>query len=249
VTGTSDRPRQRLAGVALNVLDPEGLAPFYTDVLGMTRMGAGGTIRLGYGGAGAVLELRRSLSRDPYVHDRHDTYWKIGITLPDLNLAHDWLRARGIDVSEPEQFGEVGYLCHLADPEGFRIELLQHTFQGQPQTVMGDPAKPLGGGAQIGQITLRTIDMDAERAIYEGHWGMRLLSVQPVEAFGFTLYFFGFTNETPPGDIHSPAIRPWLYQRRYTTLELQHLKDPSIRLRRSQSGATGFAELIFADQP
>ena len=43
-------------------------------------------------------------------------YWKIGITLPDVDVARDRLLARGIAVSTPQQFYDIGYLCHLADP-------------------------------------------------------------------------------------------------------------------------------------
>ena len=34
-----------------------------------------------------------------------------------------------IEVSEPAQFQEIGYLCHTKDPAGYSIKLLQHTFE------------------------------------------------------------------------------------------------------------------------
>ena len=51
---------------------------------------------------------------------------------------------------------------------------------------------------------------------------MKLLSIQQVEAYGFTLYFLAFTDETPPNeDLNSIEIREWLWQRPYTTIEHQ----------------------------
>ena len=35
----------------------------------------------------------------------------------------------GTNVSSPLQYKDTGYLCHLADPDGFSLELLQHTFE------------------------------------------------------------------------------------------------------------------------
>ena len=59
---------------------------------------------------------------------------------------------------------------------------------------------------------------------------MKLLSIQKVEAYGFTLYFLAFTDETPPNeDLNSIEIREWLWQRPYTTIELQHIPDAKLQ--------------------
>ena len=53
---------------------------------------------------------------------------------------------------------------------------------------------------------------------------MKLLSIQDISAFGFSLYFLAFTSETPPvpSELESVGNREWLWQRPYTTLEIQH---------------------------
>ena len=69
-------------------------------------------------------------SGSQYKSERNDVYWKIGLSLQDVNLARE--KIMNLDtsqVSPPAQFFDIGYLCHLADPEGFSIELLQHTFE------------------------------------------------------------------------------------------------------------------------
>lgn len=240
-------PEQRiqLSGVALNVLDPEKLAAFYTGVLGMHRCDGDGQVRAGFGGEGAYLELRQSVSKEPYAHNGNDEYWKIGITLPNVDLAHKYLTDRGVSVSLPSQFQDIGYMCHLTDPEGFQIELLQHTFAGRPRTSEGDPNIPLGGGAQIGQITLRSTDIEKDLFLYQ-EMGMKLLSIQPIEGRDFELYFLAFTQQDPPHpDLKAVENRAWLWQRPYTTLELQCLTAPGAVVEKASNGSTGYSNICF----
>lgn len=193
---------------------------------------------LGYGGQGAQLALGVASGRHQYTYRDTNPYWKIGITLPDVTVAYQRLRRHDIEVSEPAQFRDIGFMCHLSDPEGFQIELLQHTFEDQPLAARGDPSLPLGGGAQLGQVTLRVTDIDAALSYYCDQIGMRVLSIQPVNSLDFTLYFLAFTNETPPEDgLESVSNRPWLWQRPYTILELQHLHIRPVIDRRPHDGA------------
>jgi len=212
-----------VAGVVLNVVSPEKLAKFYVQYLGMTATRTENELRVGYNEAEAYIALRQSPSLSSYKHERNDIYWKIGITLPDIDIAYSHLKHQGVNVSRPHQFENIGYLCHLTDPEGYQIELLQHTFEKDEKTMVADEKLKLGGGARVGQITLRTNDIYSELDYYIGRLGMRLLSIQPVPKYNFDLYFFGFCKETPPNPVPtSEENRPWLWQRPYTTLEIQH---------------------------
>ncbi|MFD1156538.1 VOC family protein [Roseovarius aestuarii] len=211
----------RLSGIRLSVYDPEVLADFYRSHLGMTARETADGWRVGYEGIDADILLRSGGAA--YSPARSDRYWKIGITLPNVDMAFDQLSAAGFDVSKPHQFRDIGYMCHLSDPEGFQIELLQHEFEGKRPPGVGNPSLPLGGGARIGQITLRSGDIDASRRSCED-LGMRLLSVQPVTDFGFTLYFWAFTDDIlPDPDFEAIENRNWLWKRAYTTLEIQHV--------------------------
>ena len=238
--------KPRLSGVTLNVASPANLAAFYCQFLGMSAKWSDQCVRLGYGGHGACLELRRPPSATPYIHDLLDEYWKIGITLPNVDMAFEQLSRTGIDISPPRQFLDIGYLCHLTDPEGFQVELLQHTFEGERRTSPGDRELPLGGGAQIGQITLRVTDLDEALKRYQHSMGMQLLSKQVVANRDFALYFLAFTDQTPPDkDLEAVRNRPWLWQRKYTTLELQHLTGPGQVINQSIDGRTGYSGLLF----
>lgn len=201
---------------------------------------------LGYDGADAALELEQATSPGAYVHRREDRYWKIGITLPNVDIAHAQLHQAGVEVTAPRQFGEIGYMCHLQDPEGFPIELLQHRFDRNREDGEGDPDQLLGGGARIGQITLRVNDLDGALRFYQGELGMRLLSIQPLPDYGFTLYFLAFTDEKPPhDDLEAVGNREWLWQRPYTTLELQHFPDMDQAFTLPPDDAPGFAGIAI----
>ncbi len=215
----------RLSALRLRVADPDRLADFYREVLGMSVVREGPNRRIGYLGEDADLLLMPG--GGGYTHDRGQRYWKIGITLPDVDMAAASLKQRGLAVSTPDQFLDIGYLCHLSDPEGFVIELLQHDFEGNRPAQAADPAAPFAQ-ARIGQITLRTGDIAAEDAFWRAR-GMSLLSMQDVAPYGFDLHFYAFTDDAPPNpDLWSVENREWLWKRPYTTLEFQHV--PGVQL-------------------
>ncbi|WP_170479253.1 VOC family protein [Ruegeria arenilitoris] len=210
----------RIAALCLRVADPVKLAEFYQNALGMTVKAEGANRRVGYTGQDADLLLIPG--GGGYNHDRGQRYWKIGITVPDVDLAQAQLRDQGFQVGSPHQFLDIGYMCHLSDPEGFSIELLQHDFKDNRLQVAADPSAPFEK-ACIGQVTLRTGDIGAEDAFCR-EMGMRLLSIQDVEPYGFDLHFYAFSSDNPPEpDIWSVKNREWLWKRPYTTIEFQHI--------------------------
>ena len=75
----------------------------------------------------------------------------------------------------------------------------------------------------IGQITTRILDPNKSLEFYTDVLKMKLLSIQEVGQYKFTLYFLGYTTEDPPrkDDLKHVDNREWLWQRKYTTLELQ----------------------------
>ncbi|WP_050604921.1 VOC family protein [Ruegeria sp. 6PALISEP08] len=210
----------RMSALRLRVGDPDRLAAFYRDMLGMSVRSEGLSHRVGYEGQDADLLLLPG--GGGYTHDRGQRYWKIGITVPDVDLAVAHLRACDVPVSAPNQFLDIGYMCHLADPEGFVIELLQQDFEGNRPPQAADPDAPFAQ-ARIGQITLRTGDIASEDSFWRAQ-GMSLLSMQEVAPNGFDLHFYAFTPETPPNpDLWAVENREWLWKRPYTTLEFQHV--------------------------
>ncbi|KAJ7376561.1 hypothetical protein OS493_034017 [Desmophyllum pertusum] len=133
---------------------------------------------------------------------------------------------QGVDVTSPRQFRDIGYLCHLSDPFGYSIELLQHDSSATSALSAYKPrcsqTCALGQQTHVGQITLRVSDIEKTLSFYQSALGMKLLSRQNIPNM-FDLYFLACTDEQPPSDdLNAVEIREWLWRRPYTTLELQH---------------------------
>ncbi len=229
----------KLETLTLRARDPEAQCRFYCDVLGMSDQGHG---RVGY--AGREVALRFEKAETPYDPRPTDLYWKIALSVPNIELAWGQLGARGLTPSAPRQFRDVGYLAKVTDPEGFSIELIDHWFQGERPDDPNDDTR-LGGGAHLSLVTLRTGDIGAVEPDLLGI-GMTPLSMQPVEPYGFTLYFYAFTEEAPPDpDLTAVINRPWVYQRPYSVLEIQHVHALDTETR-SFDGAGGYASLSIS---
>lgn len=225
--------------IKLRCRDTDAQQQFYTDVLGMDGRDDG-TIGYGEREAGLVFEP----AEKPYQPSNQDVYWKIALAVPNIELACDQLRRKGVQVGAARQFQNIGYLAHFQDPEGFTIELIEHWFKGNRPDLEHDTAL-LGGGATLNLLTLRTHDI---APVYKSclDWGMTPLSVQHVHGFGFTLHFYAFTDEHPPNpDLTAVENREWLYQRPYTVLEIQEMEGAS-RMHPTPDGTAGYAGAKFA---
>lgn len=210
----------KIDALQLQCRDPKAQCLFYTDVLGMTSYGEG---TVSYGPQQSRLLF--SKVADDYTANANDVYWKIALAVPNIDLAYEQLTKRGIEVSQPRQFQDVGHLAKFTDPEGFTIELIDHWFEGNRPAETHNQ-ELLGGGARLNLLTLRTENIESSKAFCKSS-GMKILCIQPVDNYGFTLYFFAFTSETPPSnDPYAIENREWVYQREYTLLELQHLHNP-----------------------
>jgi len=160
-------------------------------------------------------------------------YWKIGLTVDDVDASLERLRAVGMRGTPLRggQFRDIGFLQHIEGPLRHPIELLQTTFEGntagkaalEASRPMQEPLNPLTGGSDpvVGQITTRTKDPNALVDFYTKVMGMTLLEKQ--EVVGFDLYFFAYHDPAPKALGTTAAKREWLWQLPITTLEVQHL--------------------------
>lgn len=228
----------KFARHVLNVETLTGLSDFYCDMLGMGSFGIPERPLFGFDRDQCLLEFRAGAA-GPYAPGANDFYWKIGITLRDLDLAVEYLRGRGLTVAEPRQFRDIGYMSKLVDPNGFAIELLQQGFEGRSEPAGN--GHPVGGQATFAHITLRVTDLSTIRHFCERTLGLRLVSVQPVEPFGFCLYFYCWSEEAlPQPDLHAVESREWLWRRPYALLELQHLETGGASVNKAKPQASGF---------
>ena len=235
-----------------------GLIEWYCNRLGMSEKEL--IHWVGYQNApqSAVVEFRSSLkqSTPPKYYKPQpssDIYWKIGLSLADVDTAYSKLLRQDVEVTSPRQFRDIGYMCHFNDPFGFLLELLQHDFQSNfsSERVQAslEPNLALGQRAHIGQITLRVSDINRSLQFYQSTLGMKLLSIQSIPNM-FNLYFLACTDERPPSDdVKAVEIREWLWKRPYTTLELQHYPGTDRKYNTAdlnhESGFTALAFMVF----
>ena len=190
-----------------------GLRSFYGTKLGLEELGP-----LEFRPNPESATLKFVLTREDETNvDNECNYWKIGLT---VDLLDGFLESRGFK-EKAKQFRDIGYLTHVTDPEGYTVELLQTTFEANKA---GRRGKAVSKPRAIGQISLRVKDIETSLGFYRDRLGMKLLSIQAVT--DFTLYFLAFTDDDPPSsNLRAVENREWLWQRPYTTLELQHRHD------------------------
>ena len=221
----------------LMVKNIDNLVNFYTRNFGLEILEnkKNGHVRLGFDDSQSIsLELipvNGDYSEDEGIFNgsRDEVYWKIGFALSDVVRGVKVLRNKNIKCSDPKQFKQVGYMSHLNDSHGFSLELLQNVFESNFEQSVAVTGYPLEQPIRVGQLSLRINKLEENLEFYQNTLGMKLLAIEEIEEFGFTLYFLAFTDDVPPSDdIKSPSIREWLYQRPYTTLELQHCYQRTI---------------------
>ncbi len=189
-----------------------------------------------------------------------DGFWKYSVFADSIDELRgevesgEWIGSDGIDpgtaaadvaaveVTDPVQFGDIGYLCHLHEPGGNEIELLQRSF-APPRA-----APSIGGHsgpATLGLITLRVADAVATIRLLADGLGMSHLVSMKVNEHrpdGFGLEFLAWTADEPPSqDRFDVSNREWLYQRPYTVIELQH--GPGLGLIHHAADGPGLAHI------
>jgi len=121
----------RFVHTCVRVLDPDKSVAFY-EALGFERRGklqfqSAYNIYLGLPGDGDTLELTVNHDREePY--DLGEGYNHLAITVDDLDALLADLATKGIEPEKapyaPGGREDVGRICFVADPDGYRIELI-----------------------------------------------------------------------------------------------------------------------------
>ena len=130
----------RVVHTAMRVRDIDASLRFY-EALGFERRGklqfeGAYNIYLGVPGDGDTLELTVNEGRDePY--DLGTGYGHIALTVGDLDAVVARLAGQGIEPEKPPYHPggreEIGPICFVADPDGYRIELIDGEAFATPQ--------------------------------------------------------------------------------------------------------------------
>ncbi len=125
----------RFVHTCVRVRDPEESERFY-GLLGFERRGrlnfqTAYNIYMGLPDDGDTLELTVNDGRtEPY--DLGEGYNHMALVVDDLDALLDELKGHGIEPEKPPYSPggrpEVGRICFVADPDGYRIELIDKDF-------------------------------------------------------------------------------------------------------------------------
>jgi lactoylglutathione lyase len=125
----------RFVHTCVRVRDPEASMRFY-EALGFERRGrlnfeTAYNIYMGLPGDGDTLELTVNRGREePY--DIGDGYNHMALVVDDLDALLHKLSAQGIEPERPPYSPggrpEIGRICFVQDPDGYRIELIDREF-------------------------------------------------------------------------------------------------------------------------
>lgn len=222
----------QLSGIQLKIQNPIKTLAFYTDILGFSHIK---TIEkenqkhyvLQAKNTNFLLELiHNSKEREieNYQELPQDNYWKYSLFVDDITRTATILNKLNIAVNEPFQFGNIGYLAHIQDTENHKIEFIQKTFKQHTPKKTPTSKHPLQELPIFGLITIRSKDPVKSIQFYEKVLHMKLFVRMYVErGNGFTLYFLGDKNLTPPNpDIDALENREWMYQQKHCFIEIQH---------------------------
>lgn len=176
-------------------------------------------------------------------------YWKFSIAVNDLEATREDLINKGLsqigECFQVSPTGELAYLCHLQDPNGYCIELIQKTLKSNPIQQSDSPT-----------LNLSTIRVkNAEKSIqYYEKLGMSLIYTFRADMRGMSLYFLIDKAHQPVLDaIPANTIEEKMWQFPHTILELQQFdgtadnEDFAYRVNNKPQGIkTGFVGLSLA---
>src|SRR3954449_4128166 len=124
----------------IRVRDPEASVRFYSalgfEPRGRLNFATAYNIYMGLPGAGDQLDLTVNVGREePY--DLGDGYNHIALTVDDLDALLGELARIGVEPEKPPFAPggreEIGRICFVADPDGYRIELIDGGSFATPQ--------------------------------------------------------------------------------------------------------------------
>ena len=221
----------RLQSFTLQIFEPEKMLFFYINVLGFRLLNEvleNGSVYydLCFENTHFHLQLKYtpSLKKETYQQESIDNYWKYSVFVDDIQRVCEKLQKDEYTISEPFQFGDIGYLAHTTDPENHQIEFIQKTFKQNTLKTKPNKNNPLLDHPKLGLLTIRTKDPIKSIKFFEDILDLKLFVRMYVDrANGFTLYFLGDKNlNVPNPDIDAIENREWMYQQCHLFVEIQH---------------------------
>lgn len=132
---------KRILFAMLRVSNLDTSIAFYRDMLGMSELGRETfseakftAVYMGYGDMAkdTVLELTYNWDNEGYEHGT--AFGNITLAVDDVYAVEEFLKKQGVTILRPasalpivpSETGKVYTLAHVADPDGYRVELIQN---------------------------------------------------------------------------------------------------------------------------
>jgi lactoylglutathione lyase len=139
----------RFAHSCIRVRDPGASVQFYRalgfEPRGRLNFESAYNLYLGLPGDGDTLELTVNRDREqPY--DLGDGYNHLALIVDDLDSLLESLETKGIQPERPPYSPggreDVGRICFVRDPDGYRVELIDHDFPTPQDPGDGGEVRP-----------------------------------------------------------------------------------------------------------
>jgi lactoylglutathione lyase len=139
----------RFAHSCIRVRDPDASVQFYRalgfEPRGRLNFDSAYNLYLGLPGDGDTLELTVNRDRDR-AYDLGDGYNHLALIVDDLDSLLESLASRGIQPERspysPGGREDVGRICFVRDPDGYRVELIDHVFPTPQDPDDGGEVRP-----------------------------------------------------------------------------------------------------------
>lgn len=170
--------------------DPEGLAAFYRDVIGLPVLRTHGSTTVFWCGETVVMGINSGGRPQPRYSDRSEAPFMPVFRVRSMERTHARLRERGVEfVNEPFEIGGgEGILAYLRDPGGHITGLQQRSEStARPQDVEWRRRRDAGELAVpgtpdlsdeitgLGWIVVRCTDLAAQLAFYRDTLGFEVV--------------------------------------------------------------------------
>lgn len=143
-------------------------------------------------------------------------YWKFSIAVDDIEIMREKLINSGVKtIGNCFDVANLAYLCHLQDPNGYCIELIQKTLKTSVKVNSNQP--------RLNLSTLRVKNAEKSLAFYQS-LGMKLIYTYRSDKRNMTLYFLIAESDVALFEsIDAPTLVEKMWQFPRTILELQQL--------------------------
>ena len=139
----------RFAHSCIRVRDPGASVQFYRalgfEARGRLNFETAYNLYLGLRGDGDTLELTVNRDREQ-AYDLGDGYNHLALIVDDLGSLLESLATKGIRPERPPYSpggrDDVGRICFVRDPDGYRVELIDHEFPTPQDPDDGGEVRP-----------------------------------------------------------------------------------------------------------